>query len=359
MLMASFFMVAGLVLLVLGANALVNGASRLALSFGLSPLVVGLTIVAFGTSAPEMAVTAGAVLSGQSDVALGNVVGSNIFNVLVILGLSALIVPLAVHVQVVRQEMPILLGSALLFMAFGLDGRISFFEGAVLFGLLIVYTVFLVVQARRSPPGEAADYDAEMAPLKSNGWLSKWYVQIFFCVAGLIMLVQGSNWLVESAVTFARAFGVSELVIGLTIVAAGTSLPEVAATLAAALKGERDMAVGNIVGSCVFNTLGCIGLGGLVAGSAGMVLAPALLNFDLWVMMATFVACLPIFVAGREIARWQGAIFVGYYVAYVTYLILRAQQHEVLPAYSSAMLSFVVPITIITLVVVMIRQPAK
>ena len=359
MLMASFFMVAGLVLLVLGANALVNGASRLALSFGLSPLVVGLTIVAFGTSAPEMAVTAGAVLAGQSDVALGNVVGSNIFNVLVILGLSALIVPLAVHVQVVRQEMPILLGSALLFMAFGLDGRISFFEGAVLFGLLIVYTVFLVVQARRSPPGEAADYDAEMAPLKSNGWLSKWYVQIFFCVAGLIMLVQGSNWLVESAVTFARAFGVSELVIGLTIVAAGTSLPEVAATLAAALKGERDMAVGNIVGSCVFNTLGCIGLGGLVAGSAGMVLAPALLNFDLWVMMATFVACLPIFVAGREIARWQGAIFVGYYVAYVTYLILRAQQHEVLPAYSSAMLSFVVPITIITLVVVMIRQPAK
>ena len=359
MLMASFFMVAGLVLLVLGANALVNGASRLALSFGLSPLVVGLTIVAFGTSAPEMAVTAGAVLAGQSDVALGNVVGSNIFNVLVILGLSALIVPLAVHIQVVRQEMPILLGSALLFMAFGLDGRISFFEGAVLFGLLIVYTVFLVVQARRSPPGEAADYDAEMAPLKSNGWLSKWYVQIFFCVAGLIMLVQGSNWLVESAVTFARAFGVSELVIGLTIVAAGTSLPEVAATLAAALKGERDMAVGNIVGSCVFNTLGCIGLGGLVAGSAGMVLAPALLNFDLWVMMATFVACLPIFVAGREIARWQGAIFVGYYVAYVTYLILRAQQHEVLPAYSSAMLSFVVPITIITLVVVMIRQPAK
>lgn len=359
MLEASFFMIAGLALLVLGANALVNSASRLALSFGLSPLVVGLTIVAFGTSAPEMAVTAGAVLAGQSDVAVGNVVGSNIFNVLVILGLSALIVPLAVHVQVVRQEMPILLGSALLFMAFGLDGRISFFEGAVLFGLLLLYTVFLVVQARRSPPGEAADYEAEMQPLKSNGWRSKWYVQIWLCVAGLIMLVQGSNWLVESAVTFARAFGVSELVIGLTIVAAGTSLPEVAATLAAAFKGERDMAVGNIVGSCVFNTLGCLGLGGLVAGAAGMTLPSAVLNFDLWVMMATFFACLPIFVAGREIVRWQGAVFVAYYVAYVVYLILRAQQHAVLPAYSSAMLSFVVPITIITLVVVMIRQPAK
>lgn len=359
MLSAFFFLIAGLALLVLGANSLVNGASRLALSFGLSPLVIGLTIVAFGTSAPEMAVTAGAVLNGQSDVAVGNVVGSNIFNILMILGLSAMVVPLVVHVQVVRQEMPILLGGAVLFMAFGLDGRISFFEGAVLFGLLVLYTIFLVVQARRAPADQSADFDAEMAPLRSNGWLSKWYVQVWFCVAGLIMLVLGSNWLVESAVIFARAFGVSELVIGLTIVAAGTSLPEVAATLAAAFKGERDMAVGNIIGSCVFNTLGCLGLGGLVAGSAGLALPSAVLNFDLWVMMAAFFACLPFFVAGREISRWQGAVFVGYYVAYVAYLILRAQQHEVLPAYSSVMISFVVPITIITLVVVMIRQPAK
>ncbi len=359
MLSALFFLVAGLALLVLGANSLVNGASRLALSFGLSPLVIGLTIVAFGTSAPEMAVTVGAVLNGQSDVAVGNVVGSNIFNILMILGLSAMVVPLVVHVQVVRQEMPILLGAAALFMAFGLDGRISFFQGAVLFGLLVLYTVFLVVQARRTPSNQTADFDAEMAPLRSNGWLSKWYVQVWFCVAGLVMLVLGSNWLVESAVIFARAFGVSELVIGLTIVAAGTSLPEVAATLAAAFKGERDMAVGNIIGSCVFNTLGCLGLGGLVAGSAGLALPTAVLNFDLWVMMAAFFACLPFFIVGREISRWQGAVFVGYYVAYVAYLILRAQQHAALPAYSSVMISFVVPITIITLVVVMIRQPVK
>ena len=357
--MAAFFLIAGLSLLVLGANTLVNGASRLALSFGLSPLVVGLTIVAFGTSAPEMAVTAGAVLAGQSDVAVGNLVGSNIFNILVILGLSALIVPLAVHVQVVRQEMPILLGAALLFLAFGHDGNISLIEGAVLFGLLLIYTVFLVVQARRSPPGEAAAYDAEMAALKSNGWRSKWYVQVWLCVAGLIMLVLGSQWLVESAVIFARAFGVSELVIGLTIVAAGTSLPEVAATLAAALKGERDMAVGNIVGSCIFNILGGVGLGGLVAGAAGLVVAPAIMSFDIWVMMAAFFACLPIFVAGREISRWQGAVFLAYYVAYVAYLILLARQHEVLSAYWSAMLSIVVPLTIIALVVVMIREPMK
>lgn len=353
---AILFLVAGLALLVVGANALVSGASKLALSFGLSPLVVGLTIVAFGTSAPEMAVSTGAVLAGQNDVAVGNVVGSNIFNVLVILGLSALIVPLAVHVQVIRQEMPIMIGAAMLFMAFSLDGQISFLEGGVLLGLLIAYTAFLVIQARRSPPGEAADYDAELQEPKSSAWMSKWYVQVLFVVAGLVMLVQGADWLVDSAVIFARALGMSELVIGLTIVAAGTSLPEVAASLTAALKGERDMAVGNVVGSNVFNILGCVGLGGLVAGTTGLSIAPSVLNFDLWVMLAAFVACLPVFMSGREIARWEGALFVGYYVAYVAYLVLKAQEHDALPAYSTVMLSFVLPITIITLVVVGIRQ---
>lgn len=356
MLSAIFFFVAGLALLVLGANALVSGASKLALSFGLSPLVVGLTVVAFGTSAPEMAVSTGAVLAGQGDVAVGNVIGSNVFNILVILGLSAVIVPLAVHVQVIRQEMPIMIGAALLFMAFSLDGVITFFEGAIMLALLVAYTAFLVIQARRAPPGEAADYDAELPVTKPEGMMGKWYVQIWFVVAGLVMLVQGADWLVESAVTFARAFGLSELIIGLTIVAAGTSLPEVAASLAAAFKGERDMAVGNVVGSCVFNILGCVGLGGLAAGAAGLPVAASVLNFDLWVMLAAFIACLPVFISGREIARWEGAVFVGYYVAYVAYLILQAQEHSVLPAYSSVMLSFVLPITIITLVVVSIRQ---
>lgn len=356
MLSAIFFFVAGLVLLVFGANALVSGASRLALSFGLSPLVVGLTVVAFGTSAPEMAVSTGAVLSGQGDVAVGNVVGSNVFNILMILGLSAVIVPLAVHVQVIRQEMPIMIGAAMLFMAFSLDGLISVIEGAVMLSLLLAYTAFLVIQARRAPPGEAADYEAELPVNKGQGWLSKWYIQIWFVVAGLIMLVQGADWLVESAVTFARAFGLSELVIGLTIVAIGTSLPEVAASLAAAFKGERDMAVGNVVGSCVFNIFGCVGLGGVAAGAAGLPIAASVLNFDLWVMLAAFVACLPVFISGREIARWEGVLFVSYYVAYVAYLVLKAQEHDALPAYSSVMLSFVLPITIVTLVVVSIRQ---
>jgi len=356
MLIDVLFFVLGLALLVAGAHFLVSGASQLALSLGLSPLVVGLTIVAFGTSAPEMAVSTNAVLAGSADMAVGNVVGSNIFNILVILGLSALIVPLSVHVQVIRQELPIMIGSAVLLMMLGFDGRISMLEGAVLLLLLVIYTVFLVVQARRTSRAEATDFESEIQIDRSDRWTSRWYVQLFWVIAGLILLVLGSTWLVDSAVVFARALGVSELIIGLTIVAAGTSLPEVAASLAAAMKGERDMAVGNVVGSCVFNTLGCLGLAGVVSGAVGVPMAPSLINFDLWVMLAVFFACLPVFVAGREISRWRGLLFFAYYIVYVTYLILQAQSHAVLPAFSSAMISFVLPITIVTLIVMMVRQ---
>ena len=344
--------VSGLALLLLGASILVHGASKFALSFGLSPLVVGLTVVAFGTSAPEMAVSVGAAYAGNADVAIGNVVGSNIFNVLVVLGLSALIIPLAVHAQVIRQEMPILIGSAVLLLVMGMDGFISRAEGVLLFVLLICYTAFLVIQARRASANTSQDYDDELKPAVPGQWDSRWYTQLVLIVAGLAMLVFGSDWLVSSAVVFARALGVSDLVIGLTIIAAGTSLPEVAASLAAAIKGERDMAVGNVVGSCVFNTFGCVGLGAIFSSLAGLTLAPSLMNFDLWVMLAAFLACLPVFLSGREIARWEGFLFFGYYIAYAAFLILKAQEHAALPAFSGVMLSFVVPITIITLVVV-------
>ena len=348
---------AGLVLLLLGANSLVHGASKLALSFGLSPLVVGLTVVAFGTSAPEMAVSSGAAMAGNADVAVGNVVGSNIFNILVILGLSALIVPLTVNVQLIRQEMPILIGSVVLLMLLGLDGRISTVEGAVLFALLLAYTAFLVIQARRAVSAESQDYEAELTPAVQGRWDGHWFVQVLLVLAGLAMLVFGSDWLVDSAVVFARALGVSDLVIGLTIVAAGTSLPEVAASLTAAIKGERDMAVGNVVGSNVFNALGCVGLGAMLSAGPGLSMAPSLVNFDLWVMLAVSLACLPVFLSGREIARWEGLLFFLYYGAYAAYLVLKAQEHDALPAFSWVMIGFVVPITVVTLVVLSIGQP--
>ena len=346
---------AGLAALVVGADLLVRGASRLALSFGISPLVVGLTIVAFGTSAPEMAVSTGAVLNGQTGLAMGNVVGSNIFNVLFILGLSALIAPLVVHVQIIRQEVPILMGASLLLLVLGLDGRISLTDGALLFGLLLAYTVFLVVQSRRETQAAQAEFEAEIHAPTAGAWDARLPVQIALIVAGLALLVLGSDWLVGAAVVFAKALGVSDLVIGLTIVAAGTSMPEVATSVAAALKGERDIAVGNVVGSSTFNILGCLGLAGLAAGSEGLVVAPSLMAFDIWVMLAVALACLPIFLSGREIARWEGAVFLGYYAAYVSYLILAAQQHDALHTYSAVMLGFVIPLTVVTLVVSLIR----
>jgi cation:H+ antiporter len=347
---------AGLVGLVIGASLLVRGASNLALSFGISPLVVGLTIVAFGTSAPEVAVSVGAVLDGKTDLAVGNVVGSNIFNVLFILGVSALITPLVVNIQLIRQEVPIMLGASLLLLALGLDGRISFFDGGVLFVLLVAYTVFLVVQSRRETKATQEDLSSEVHPAAKGAWDSKLPAQIGLIVAGLAALVLGSDALVTASVAFAKAMGVSDLVIGLTIVAAGTSMPEVATSITAALKGERDIAVGNVVGSNTFNILGCLGISGLVSGSTGLVLAPSLMAFDIWVMLAVALACLPVFMTGREIARWEGGVFLLYYIAYVTYLILAAQQHNALQTFSGVMLSFVLPITVITLVVVLLRK---
>lgn len=351
MLINALLFVGGLVALVAGAELLVRGASRLALSFGISPLVVGLTVVAFGTSAPEMTVSVGAVINGQTGLALGNAVGSNIFNALGILGLAALITPLAVHVQVIRQEVPIMIGAALLVLVMSLDGVISGFDAGLLALLLVVYTVFLIVQARRQGV-DAGDYAAHDAKAESAGG-SRW-AQAGLVVAGLVLLVGGSEAMVTAAVVFARAWGVDEVVIGLTIVAVGTSLPEVAASITAALKGERDIAVGNVVGSNVFNLLGVLGLGGIAAavtGHGGLPVPPAVANFDLWVMLAAMAACLPIFLSGREVARWEGGLFLAYYAAYATYLVLEAQQHAALPAFSGAMLGFVLPLTVVTIVV--------
>ena len=346
----------GLILLVLGASTLVRGASKLATSFGISPLVIGLTIVAFGTSAPEVAVSVGAVLAGKADIAMGNVVGSNIFNVLFILGISALITALVVNIQLIRQEVPIMLGASLLLLALSLDGQLSFLDGGLLFALMVAYTAFLIVQSRRETQAAKDGFAGVAVPVGARAWDSHWAAQIGLIAAGLVALVLGSEYLVQASVSFAKAMGVSDLVIGLTIVAAGTSMPEVATSLAAALKGERDIAVGNVVGSNTFNLLGCVGLSGLVSGDLGLMVPPSVLAFDIWVMLAVSLACLPVFLTGREIARWEGAVFLGYYVAYVTYLILAAQQHDALPTFSGVMMSFVVPLTVITLVVMTIRR---
>jgi len=347
------FFVLGLAALVAGAESLVRGASKIALSLGISPLVVGLTIVALGTSAPEVAVSVGAVLNDSADIAVGNVVGSNIFNVLFILGLSAVVTPLIVHSQIIRQEVPIMIGASVLLAVMAIDGRIGHWESALLLSLLAGYVVFLVRQSRAETAETRDEFEGRVS--RPGGWDGHWSVQLLLILVGLALLVLGSNWLVDSAVVFARALGVSDLVIGLTIIAAGTSMPEVATSVMAAVRGQRDIAVGNVIGSNTFNILGCLGISGLVS-SDGLGIAPAVLNFDLWVMVAVALACLPVFMFGRRIGRRRGLLFLAYYVAYVAYLILGAQDHDALDEYSAIMLGFVIPITIVTLVAMLIRE---
>jgi cation:H+ antiporter len=319
------------------------------MSLGISPLVVGLTVVAFGTSSPELAVSVQSAWEGRTDLAVGNVVGSNVFNVLFILGLSAVLAPLVVSRQVIRQEVPIMVGASLLLLVLTGDGAIGRLEAGTMFALLAAYTAFLVVQSRREQAGAArAEVEAEIGA--GSAWDRHWAVQVALVVAGLALLVAGSDWLVTAAIAFARSLGVSELVIGLTIVAAGTSAPEVAASVMATIRGEREMAVGNVIGSNTFNVLGVLGLSGLVAPQA-LAVAPALVTFDLPVMMAVALACLPVFFTGNRIARWEGFVFLAYYAAYAAYLVLAAREHDALPAFSGTMMLFVLPITALTLAI--------
>jgi cation:H+ antiporter len=332
-------LVLGLFLLIGGAEVLVRGAATLAVAAGITPVVIGLTVVAFGTSAPELAVSLQASLGGRADIALGNVVGSNIANILLILGIAGLIAPLAVTRQIIRVDVPIMIAASLLLLAMARNGRISTLEGAVLAGGLVLYLLLQLRLGRAG--GEPADTE-EIAPVRDG-----WKLAVGMVVAGLALLVLGSRWLVEGAVSIATALGVSELVIGLTVVAVGTSLPEVATTVMATLRGQRDMAVGNVIGSNLFNILSILGISALVA-PGGIPVARAAIAFDLPVMAAVAMATLPIVLTGQRVGRREGALFLLYYVSYVGYVALAATQHDALDEYGWVMAFFVVPISFLT-----------
>lgn len=345
-------LVAGLAMLTVGGELLVRGASALATLAGISPLVVGLTVVSFGTSAPELAVSIQAGLGGNSDIAVGNVVGSNIFNVLLILGACALIVPLSVSAQLVRREVPIMIACSLLLVPLALDGRIGLLDGVLLTAGIVIYNVWSVVSSRRATAAARAEYKQAVgeAPRAPRRRLRHALVNLGLLLGGLVVLVLGARLLVDGAVTLARGLGVSDTIIGLTIVAAGTSLPEVVTSIIATLRRERDIAIGNVVGSNIFNIMGILGISAVVT-PGGLNVAPAVINFDLPVMIAVALACLPVFFTGMSIARWEGALFLLHYGAYTTYLILAATDHDALPAFSGVMATFVLPLTAVTLLV--------
>lgn len=335
-------------LLVVGAELLVKGASRLAGMVGVSPLVIGLTIVAYGTSAPEMAVSVMSSLKGQADIALGNVIGSNIFNVLFILGISALITPLIVAQQLVRLDVPIMVGVSGLMLLFGADGKVGKVDGIILFIGGLLYTAFLIYQGRKEVNVEVRDEYAREYGKSASASVKQLSIDIGLIVLGLGLLVLGSRWLVESSIAIARAFGLSELIIGLTIVAAGTSLPELATSAIASLRGERDIAVGNVVGSNIFNILAVLGLAAAISPE-GVNVSNAALRFDIPVMVAVAIACLPIFFTGNLISRREGFMFVAYYLIYTIYLVMDATNHDSLPVFSKILLFMVIPLTILIL----------
>ncbi len=346
--------VAGLGLLIAGAELLVRGASRLAALLGISPLAIGLTVVALGTSAPEIAVSLRSALTGQADLALGNVVGSNIFNVLFILGLSALITPLVVAVQLVRLDVPFMIVvSALLFLC-GLGGAVTRLEGILFLVVLAGYILFMLRKSKQEAPS-LQDEGPHFAPPRPGTLPRAVLVNSLFVLGGLAILVLGARWLVDGAVSFAEAMGVSKMVIGLTIVAAGTSLPEVATSVMAGIRGQRDIAVGNVVGSNIFNILGVLGVTAAVS-PGGVAVSTSALHFDIPIMFAVAVACLPVFFTGCRINRWEGVLFLGYYAAYTAYLILHAADHDAIHLYGRMMLLLVLPLTAITLLTVAVRE---
>ncbi|EDX87740.1 putative K+-dependent Na+/Ca+ exchanger [Synechococcus sp. PCC 7335] len=337
-------LVVGLALLVLGAEFLIRGASKLAATIGVPPLIIGLTVVAFGTSAPELAVSLNASLNGQADIALGNVVGSNICNVLLILGISAVIAPLIVAQQLVRLDVPIMIGVSALLMFFGLDNQLDRSDGLVLFIGGIAYTLFLLVQSRKEKnpviQDEYEQFGARSLSLKETSLSAL----LFFL--GMAMLVAGSRWLVGSAVSIATFLGASPLIIGLTIIAFGTSLPELATSVMATFRGERDLAVGNVIGSNIFNILVVLGLTSAVS-ETGIHISNSAQRFDIPVMLAVAIMCLPIFFTDNQVSRREGILLLSYYVLYVGYLVANAADPDSI--WTGSINLIVVPLTLLML----------
>lgn len=312
------FLVVGFVLLVNGAEWLIRGASSIAKSFGISSLVIGLTVVAFGTSAPELFVSVRAALDGSADVAIGNVIGSNIFNILVIIGLSALIRPIIPEKAILFREMPIMLVVLGLFWFVSLDGLVSRLEGGILFSGIIFYLVLSYLLSRRKTVlralEEERDKESQNDSHPSEGKLKSLMLIVF----GLMAMVFGSEWIVEAAKFIARQFHVSELVISVSLVAIGTSLPELATTIIAAKNGESELALGNAIGSNIFNVLSVIGLSALIVP---ITVSSEALRFDYWIMFFGCFAAWPLMYIGRRLSRIDGGILVGMYLTYLVLLV--------------------------------------
>jgi cation:H+ antiporter len=313
MLISIGYIIISLVALYFGANWLVKGASSLAERLGVSTLVVGLTVVAFGTSTPEMIVSAQASVKGLGGISIGNVVGSNIGNIGIILGLSALIFPLRANLQLIRFDTPVMILTAILFTLLFLDHKLVRLEGILFLALVVGYTVFNVIKSRQEHKKTVLKEFEEGMPKITRHW----GIDIFFILLGLGVLIVGSRFLVKGAVDLARLIGMSEAVIGLTIVAIGTSMPELATSVVAAVKKQPDIAIGNVIGSNIFNILGILGIASVIKPIS----APDISIVDTLVMIGFSILLLPLIKTGFTLKRWEGGLFLALYIAYIVYLL--------------------------------------
>ncbi|KNC14359.1 conjugal transfer protein TraR [Pseudomonas sp. RIT-PI-a] len=322
---------AGLLLLIAGAEWLVRGAVRLAAALKVRPLVVGLGVVALGSSVPQLAVSLQATFVGTPDIAVGSLVGSNIFSLLVTLGLSALIIPLRVSRQLLRLDIPLLIGASALVFGLAWNEQLGRLEGGILLLGLVGYLGVLWRQSRH--PGRVATPQGTAPWLKCLGMM----------LGGLLLLVAGSHWLLEAALELATDFGLSDRVIGLTIVAVGTSLPELATSLVAALRGHREIAVGNVIGSNLVNLLGVLGLTAVLA-PAPLSVSPNALDFDLPVMLGVTLLCLPLFYSGYRVTRVEGLVLLGLYAAYGLHVVTFTTGMPLAARLEELMLFYVLPV---------------
>jgi cation:H+ antiporter len=315
----------GLVAMIVGAEALVRGGSRLASRLGIRPIMVGLTVVSIGTSMPELAVGVVAATEGNGSLAVGNIAGTNMVNLLLILGLSAVILPLAIQMQTLRFDLPVIAAAASLLWALAANGVLSRLDGLVLVLCAIAYTAALIRTSRRESreieEEFAAEYGYENSAIaeRSGGGRMARYVAML--LGGIVIVVVGAEWLVDGAVGMARAFGVSDALIGLTVVAIGTSAPELVTTVVSTVRGERDIAIGNLLGSSIYNILLILGITALVPAH-GLVLDSNLVRVDIPIMVAATLACVPIFITGRRVSRVEGGAMMVAYPAYLAFLLI-------------------------------------
>ncbi|MBX3414328.1 MAG: calcium/sodium antiporter [Pirellulales bacterium] len=313
----------GLVVLIVGAELVVRGGAALAASLGVKPLILGLTVVAIGTSFPELAVGITACVQGSGAIAVGNIAGTNLLNILFILGLSALLRPLPLHLQVFKLELPVMVVAATMMTVLAFDGILSRLDGALMLTAAGFYTVALVRLSRQESRNTAKEFQEQFGVEPSEVVQPSRRVRIKFATIlgiGIVLSILGADWLVGGAVSIAHSFGVSDAMIGLTIVAVGTSAPEFVTTVVATIKNERDIAVGNLLGSSIYNILVILAITCL-ASPQPIPVEPQLLFFDIPIMAAVALLCIPVFITGRSVSRFEGGMFVTIYLLYMVALL--------------------------------------